>query len=146
MPDLAVPKAYDAYGHPNDAWTQGYAGYTATSSGSSPGTVVNPGTADPSGTSNVAPPNCVSDAYGQFQITVKGTKSTGALRNIYFQKKYPVVRPVLVAISTNTSTPTSAGGTLTIRMYLDHLAISVGTGLGTGTTSGPTFNISYVIL
>lgn len=145
MPDLAVPKGYDAYGHPNDQYSQNIAGFTATSSGTAAGTIVNPGTADPTGTTNVAPPFCVSDAYGAFQITCKGTKSTGALRNIYFQKPYSQVRPVLCAITTNTSTPAAAGGTLTITMTLTRLQISVGTGLPTS-TSGPTYNITYVIL
>jgi hypothetical protein len=143
MPDLAVPKAYDAYGHPNDAWTQGVAGFKVTSSGTAAGTIVNPGAQDPTGTTNIAPPNCVSDAYGQFSVTPKGTQTTtGNLRTIYFQNPYPMIRPVLVAMTLATSGAAS-GGTLTITMTTTSLTIKVGTKLA---SSGAVTNISYVIL
>jgi hypothetical protein len=140
MPDLAVTKAYDAYGHANDAWTQNVAGYTAATTGTAPGTLVNPGTADPTGTTNVTIPNCISDGYGQFAITTAGTQTTGALRTVYFQNPYPVLRPVLVLVSTTAGV--AAGGTITATMSLTNLAISVGTALTTATT----YYISYVIL
>jgi hypothetical protein len=143
MPDLAVNKGYDAYGHPNDAWTQTVAGFKATSTGTAAGTVVNPGTQDPTGTTVVAPPNCVSDAYGQFSITQKGTQTTtGNLRVIYFQNPYPVVRPVSVTCSLATSNAAS-GGTLTVTMTPTSLTIKVGTKLASSAT---VHNIAYVVL
>jgi hypothetical protein len=143
MPDLAVPKAYDAYGHPNDAWTQNVAGFKATSSGTAAGTIVNPGTQDPTGTTVATPPSCVSDAYGQFSVTPKGTQTTtGNLRVIYFQNPYPAVRPVLATCSLATSNAAS-GGTLTLTMTPTSLTIKVGTKLA---SSGAVHNLSYVIL
>ena len=140
MPQLAVAKAYDAYGHPNDAWTQGIAGFTAATSGTAAGTVVNPGTADPTGTTTLTIPQCAADGYGQFLITTAGTQTTGALRTIYFQQPYPVQRPALVTVSTTAGV--AAGGVITVTMALTNLAISIGTALTTATS----YYISYVIL
>jgi hypothetical protein len=142
MPDLAVPRAYDAYGHPNDWTTQNAAGFKATSSGTAAGTIVNPGTADPTGATGAVPPSCVADGYGQFTVTPKGTQTTGALRTVYFQNPYPVVRPVLVTV-TNASTNAASGGTVTVTMTPTSLAISVGTALA---SSGAVHNIAYTIL
>jgi len=143
MPDLAVPLGYDAYGHPNPGWTQNVAGFTATTSGTTAGTLVNPGGQDPTGTTTVAPPYCVSDAYGQFKITPKGTQTTtGNLRTIYFQQPYVMVRPVTCTMSLATSNA-AAGGTLTLTMTPTSFTMKVGTKL---TSSGAITNIAYFIL
>jgi hypothetical protein len=142
MPDLAVPKAYDAYGHPNDAFTQNVAGFTATSSGTAAGTVVNPGTSDPTGTTQLTPPWCVSDAYGQFQITTAGSQvSNHAVRTIYFQKRYPAVRPALVTITATSGAAITS--TLTVTMTLTSLKI---VNKSTALTTATKYIVSYVIL
>jgi hypothetical protein len=139
----AALKGYDAYGHPNDAWIQANSGYTTSTSGTAAGTVVNSGSADPTGTTNIQAPYMVSDGYGQFQITPKGVQKTGKwLRTIYFQKPYPAVRPVQVQITWATN-DSVAGGTLTVTMTKTYLRIVNGTVLA---SSGKVFNISYQIL
>jgi hypothetical protein len=143
MPQLAVPSGFDAYGHRSDPFTQNVAGFKASTSGTAPGTIVNPGGQDPTGTTNVTPPFCVSDAVGQFQITAKGTQTTtGNLRTIYFSNPYPMVRPVLATMSLATS-GAAAGGTLVITMTTTSLTLKVGTKL---TSSGAVTNVAYTIL
>lgn len=143
MPDLAVPKSYDAYGHPNDAWTQGAAGFTATSGGTKAGTVVAGYTSDPTGTTQIAPPFCVSDAYGQFQITTAGTQASNhPLRTVYFQNPYPAVRPALATV-TVAATGAATTGTYTVTMTPTSLQIKV---KGTALTTATKYLVSYVIL
>jgi hypothetical protein len=140
---LGANKAYDAYGHPTDAQTQINSGFSTATTGSAAGTVVQTATADPTGTTNITQPYQVSDGYGQFQITTAGTQTTGSLRTVFFQNPYPVLRPVLVVISTTAGvTGATAGGTVTVTMSLTSLNFSIGTALTTATT----YNISYVIL
>jgi len=142
VPDLAVARGFDAYGHPTEAWTQNVAGFTTSTSGTTAGTLVNPGGQDPTGTTTIAPPYCISDAYGQFQVTPKGTQTTtGNLRTVYFQKNYPMVRPVLCVMSLATSAA-AAGGTLTLTMTTTAFTMKVGTKL---TSSGAVTNIGYSI-
>jgi hypothetical protein len=142
MPDLAVPKSYDTYGHPNDAWTQNAAGFTASSSGTKAGTVVGGYTSDPTGTTQLAPPYCVSDAYGQFQITTAGTQASNhPLRTVYFQTPYPAVRPALATVTTTAGGATT--GTFTVTMTLTSLQIKV---KGTALTTATKYLVSYVIL
>lgn len=137
---LAANIGYDTYGHRTD-WTLAQnAGFTGATSGSAAGTVVNPGTADPTGTTTLTPPNAISDGYGQFQITTAGSQTTGALRTIYFQNPYPVARPAVVSVTTTAGA--AAGGTITVTCTTASLAISVGSGLTTSTT----YNIAYAIL
>lgn len=137
---------YDAYGHPQTAVTLQNSGYTVAVTGSTsktPSTIVNPGTNDATGTTNIAAPFMVGDSYGQFQITPAGTQSTtGLLRTIYFTAPYPMVRPALVAITTNTGTPAAAGGTLVVTMEPNQLSIKVGTHL----TAATIYNVAYAIL
>jgi hypothetical protein len=139
MPDLAVPRGYDAYGHPNDWTTQNVAGFKATSGGTAAGTIVKGAAL---GTITLAPPYCVSDAYGQFTITPTTLKTAALLFTVYFQNPYPFVRPVLATI-TGSAGLTSKGGTLTIAMTPTSLAITNATAL---VTSGAVYNVSYVIL
>lgn len=139
MPDLAVPKAYDAYGHPNDAWTQNVAGFKATSTGTTAGTIVKGAAL---GTLNVAAPNCVSDAYGQFTIVPTALKTSATLFTVYFQNPYPAPRPAFVTISGAAGT-TSKGGTLTVTMTDTSLTVANATAL---VTSAAVYNVSYVIL
>ncbi len=141
---LGGGRTYDAYGHPTDPVALQNSGYAVATTGTAPSTIVNPGTNDPTGTTNIANPFMVSDSYGQFQITPKGTQSTtGILRTIYFTSPYPMVRPALVAITTNTGTPAAAGGTLVVTMEPNLLSIKVGTKL---TSSGAVYNVAYTIL
>jgi hypothetical protein len=143
MPDLAVPVGYDTYGHDNSPWTQNAAGFKASTSGTAAGTIVNPAGQDPTGTTNINPPFCVSDSVGQFQVTPKGTQTTtGNLRTIYFQNPYPMVRPVLAVMSVATS-DAAAGGTLVITMTKTSLTLKVGTKLA---SSGAVTNVAYRIL
>ena len=142
MPDLAVPRAYDSYGHPNDAWTQNAAGFTATSSGTKAGTIVAGYTSDPTGTTQITPPYCVSDAYGQFQITTAGTQASNhPLRTVYFQNPYPAVRPALATVTTLAGAATT--GTYTVTMTPSSLQIKV---KGTALTTATKYLVSYVIL
>jgi hypothetical protein len=133
-------KGYDAYGHSNEASTQLNSLFTAASSGTAAGTVVNPGTADPTGTTNVVNPNIVTDGWGQFQITTAGSQTTGALRNIYVTQPYAVARPVVATVTTTAGV--AAGGTITALMTLTEIEISVGSALTTATT----YNIAYQVL
>lgn len=143
MPDLAVAKGYDAYGHSNDPYTQNVAGFKASTSGTAPGTIVQPAGQDPTGTTNLSGAFGISDGCGQFQLTPKGTQTTtGNLRTIYFQQPYDMVRPVLATFSLATSGAAS-GGTLLITMTTTSLTFKVGTKLA---SSGTVHNVSYRIL
>jgi hypothetical protein len=141
MPLSGGNRTYDAYGHPNDAFANQNSGFSVSASSAVAGTIYNPGTADPTGSTNLVSPFVVSDAYGQFQITTAGSQTTGALRTIYFSQPYQMVRPVL-AVVTVASSGAAAGGTLTVTMTTTSLALSIGTGLTVSTT----YSISYVIL
>jgi hypothetical protein len=136
-----APRGYDYYGHDNSASTQLNAGYTTATTGTAAGTVVNPGTADPTGTTNIVAPNAISDGYGQFTITTAGSQTTGALRTIYFTSPYPALRPVQATISTTGGT-VAAGGSFTTTMSLTSLAFSMNSALTTSTT----YNVTYQIL
>ena len=139
MPDLAVPRGYDGYGHPNDWTTQNAAGFKATSGGTAAGTIVKGAAL---GTIALAPPYCVSDAYGQFTVTPTALKTAATLFTVYFANPYPFVRPAL-AVITGAAGTTSKGGTLTVTMTPTSLAVANATAL---VTSGATYNVSYVIL
>lgn len=143
MSNVGTPRAFDAYGHPTDAQALQNAGMTTSTSGTAAGTIVNPGSADPTGTTNIVAPWMASDAYGQMQITPKGTQKTSkVLRQIFFKNPFPAVRPALVTL-TAASNDAAAGGTLTVTMTKTSLKIVNGTVLA---SSGAIYNLSYVIL
>lgn len=133
MPVQAQTRSVDAYGHPNDVQHTYGAGFTAATSGTAAGTVVNPGTADPTGTTNLVAPYGCNDSQGLIQITTAGTQTTGALRTIYFSNPYAYV-PVGASVTVSTMAGAAAGGTITTTVTNSSLAISVGTGLTTATS------------
>ena len=135
-----APRGYDYYGHDNSNTTQINAGYTTATTGSAASTVVNPGVADPTGTTNIVAPNALSDGYGNFQITTAGSQTSGTLRTIYFNTPYGAIRPVQAVVSTTAGI--TAGGALTATMSLTSLVLSIG---GTLTTS-TTYNVGFQIL
>lgn len=129
----AQTRSVDAYGHNADLQNTYGAGFTAATSGTAAGTVVNPGTADPTGTTNLALPYGCDDSNGLIQITTAGTQTTGALRTIYFQTPYSYV-PTGVSVTVSTMAGAAAGGTITTTITNTSLAISIGTGLTTATS------------
>lgn len=133
-------RSYDATGHPRDLEVCTGSGFTAATSGTTAGTVVNPGTADPTGTTNLTIPFGASDSNGLISITTAGTQTTGALRTIYFSNPYPYV-PTGVSVSISTTAGAAAGGTITLTTTNSSLAISIGTALTTATT----YYIRYTI-
>lgn len=124
---------FDSTGHSRDLEVCHGSGFTSATSGTVAGTVVNPGTADPTGTTNLVMPFGASDSNGLFAITTAGTQTTGALRTIYFQTPYPYV-PTGVSVTVSTTAGAAAGGTITTTVTNTSLAISVGTALTTATT------------
>jgi hypothetical protein len=143
MANTGTPRSYDAYGHPTDPQRLQNSGYTTSTSGTKAGTLVNPGSADPTGTTNIVAPWMVADSYGQFQITPKGTQATSKnLRQIYFVNPYPAVRPSLVVVSLATN-DAAAGGTITVTMTKSSLKLVNGTVLA---SSGSVKNIGFVVL
>jgi hypothetical protein len=141
--NVGTTRSYDAYGHPTDAQALVNSGLTTSTSGTAAGTVVNPGSADPTGTTNITAPWMASDSYGQLQITPKGTQKTGkVLRTIYFKNPFPAVRPALVTL-TRATNDAAAGGTITVTMTKASLQIVNGTVLA---SSGVVYNLSYTIL
>jgi hypothetical protein len=143
MPLLGGTKGFDAAGHPTDPVVLSNAGFTVstTSGGTTAGTIVNGGTNDPTGTTNITEPWMICDSYGQFQITTGGTQAhTNYLRVINFQKPYPVVRPCLVTVTSTGGV--AKGGTITPTMSNTQLSIATQSSLVTSTT----YNIAYVIL
>lgn len=133
MPVQAQNRTVDAYGHPQDLQHTYGAGFTAATSGTAAGTVVNPGTADPTGTTNLTLPYGCDDSNGLIQITTAGTQTTGALRTIYFSNPYAYV-PAGVNVTVSTMAGAAAGGTITTTVTNSSIAISVGTGLTTATS------------
>lgn len=124
-------RSFDFYGHTTDyyiATTAGYPPLISAASGSVAGTIVNPGTADPTGTTT----NILgTDMYGQMTLTTAGTQTTGALRTINFNNPIPGLRPFQIAIFT--SGGVAAGGAITATLTTAGIAISVGTALTTAT-------------
>lgn len=129
----ALNRMFDAYAHPNDLAACYGSGFTAATSGTAAGTVVNPGTADPTGTTNLLLPYGASDSNGLIQITTAGTQTTGALRTIYFLTPYGWV-PTGVSVTVSTMAGAAAGGTITTTVTNASLAISIGTALTTATS------------
>lgn len=124
-------RTWDFYGHSQDYYdqtSQGYPPLISAASGTVPGTVVNPGTADPTGTQSAF---LGSDMFGQFTITTAGTQTTGALRTIYFTNPIPALRPLAIMIYT--AAGAQAGGSITWALTTASLAINVGTALTTAT-------------
>jgi hypothetical protein len=106
-------------------------------------TITNPGTADPTGTTNAGAfgANETNDGQGAFQITTAGTAATGALRTITLHQPYETQRPVVATVCTVLGVP--AGGTITATMSAPGtITISVGTALTTATT----YNVYYRVL
>ena len=133
-------RTFDFYGHTTDYYAATGGGFTplvSAASGTVAGTVVNPGTADPTGTQT----NFLgTDMYGQFTITTAGTQTTGALRNIYFSNPIPALRPVSIQVFT--AAGVQAGGSITYTLTTASLLISIGTGLTTATS----YTVAYAIL
>jgi hypothetical protein len=121
----------DFYGHTNDyyvATAGGYPPLVSAASGTVAGTVVNPGTADPTGTqTNILG----TDMFGQLTITTAGTQTTGALRTINFANPIPGLRPAQLAIYT--AAGVLSGGAITYVLTTSGIAISIGTALTTAT-------------
>lgn len=132
MATRSFSSRYDAYAHNTDYLNIEGAGFTAATSGTAAGTVVNPGTADPTGTTTLTGAYGCSDSQGIILITTAGTQTTGALRTIYFQNPYPWV-PTGVSVTVSTEAGAAAGGTITTTVTNTSLAISVGTALTTAT-------------
>jgi hypothetical protein len=140
MPNQAQLRSVDSYGHTQDIQTCYGSGFTAAASGTAAGTVVNPGTADPTGTTNLTIPFGANDSQGLISITTAGTQTTGALRTIYFSNAYAFV-PTGVSVTISTTAGAAAGGTITTTITNSSLAISIGTALTTATT----YYIRYTI-
>jgi hypothetical protein len=124
-------KLIDFYGHTNDYYAfvnGGYPPLVSAASGTVAGTVINPGTADPTGTQTAI---LGTDMYGQLTITTAGTQTTGALRTINFANPIPGLRPVQLAIYT--AAGVAAGGAITYTLTTSGIAISIGTALTTAT-------------
>lgn len=105
--------------------------------------IANPGTADPTGTTNAAffGPNATNDGQGAFEIATAGVQTTGALRTITLHQPYETQRPVVASVCTPAGVP--AGGTITAVMTAPGtVTISVGTALVTSTT----YNVYYRVL
>lgn len=133
-------RTIDFYGHHGDYYAftgSGFTPFVSAPSGTTAGTVVNPGTADPTGTQTAF---LGSDMYGQFTITTAGTQTTGALRTLYFLNPIPALRPVSVAIFT--AAGALAGGAITYALTTASLAISIGTALTTATA----YTVAYHVL
>lgn len=140
MVATAVQCAIDAYGHFSeyyDATQSGYPAFTSAASGTAAGTVVNPGTADPTGTQSAF---LGTDMYGQFTITTAGTQTTGALRTLYFSNPIPALRPIAIQIYTGAGA--QAGGAITWVLTTASLAISIGSALTTATA----YTLAYRVL
>lgn len=140
MTASAQNRTIDFYGHPMDYYAftgQGYPTFISAASGTVAGTVVNPGTADPTGTQTAF---LGTDMYGQFSITTAGTQTTGALRNLYFVNPIPGLRPLAVQIYT--AAGVQAGGAITWTLTTASLLLSIGTALTTATT----YTVCYQIL
>jgi hypothetical protein len=133
MPTQAQFRAVDAYGHNQDLQTTSGSGFTAATTGTAASTVVNPGTADPTGTTNLSLPYGANDGNGLIQITTAGTQTTGALRTIYFTTPYAYV-PTGVSVTVSTMAGAAAGGTITTTVTNTSLAISIGTAVTTATS------------
>ena len=122
----------DFYGH-DEAYYQftasGYPPLISAASGTVPGTVVNPGTADPTGTQSAF---LGTDMYGQFTVVTAGTQTTGAFRTINFANPIPGLRPVIFEVFTTAGV--QAGGARSYTLTTAGLALSLGTALVTATT------------
>lgn len=140
MPTQAQTRSYDAYAHPNDLQAAYGSGFTAAASGTAPGTVVQSGVADPTGTTSLAQPFGACDSNGLISITTAGTQTTGNLRQIFFSNPYPYV-PTGVSVTISTTAGAAAGGTITATVTNSSLLIAVGTALTTATT----YYIRYTI-
>jgi hypothetical protein len=132
MPVQAQYRNVDAYGHNADLQNTYGSGFTAAASGTTPGTVVNPGVADPTGTTNLTAPYGANDSNGLVQITTAGTQTTGNLRVINFSNPYPYV-PTGVSVSLSTMAGAAAGGAITTTVTATGITVAVGTALTTGT-------------
>lgn len=133
-------RTWDFYGHSNDYYAitaGGFPPLISAASGTVAGTVVNPGTADPTGTTTAI---LGTDMYGQLTITTAGTQTTGALRTINFANPIPGLRPVSLAIFTGAGV--AAGGAITYVLTTSGIAISIGTGLTTATA----YTLAWAIL
>jgi hypothetical protein len=133
MPINARPAMFDATGHTRDLEVCHGSGFTTATSGTAAGTVVNPGTADPTGTTNITIPFGACDSNGLISITTAGTQTTGALRTVFFSNPYPYV-PTGASVTVSTTAGAAAGGAITTTVTATSLAISVGTALTTATT------------
>lgn len=140
MAQSARVSQFDVYGHSRDLEVAYGSGFTAATSGTAKGTVVNPGTADPTGTTSLVEPFGACDSNGLISITTAGTQTTGALRTIYFQTPYAFV-PTGASVTVSTTAGAAAGGAITTTVTNSSLAISVGTALTTATT----YYIRYTI-
>jgi hypothetical protein len=139
MTSQAQAKLIDAYGHPSDYYaftTSGYPVLASAASGTAVGTVVNPGTADPTGTQTAF---LGGDMYGQFTVTTAGTQTTGAFRTINFNNPLPALRPVAIAIFT--AAGVLSGGVITYTLTTSGIAISIGTALVTATAYTVTWQV-----
>jgi hypothetical protein len=140
MTASAQPRQIDFYGHHEDYYqftASGFPAFVSAPSGTTAGTIVNPGTADPTGTQSAF---LGTDMFGQFTIVTAGTQTTGALRTLFFTNPIPGLRPVLFEVFT--AAGVQAGGAKTYTLTTASVAFSIGTALTTATT----YTVAYHIL
>jgi hypothetical protein len=125
-------RSWDYYGHPDDYFAaigSGYPPLVAAASGTVAGTVVNPGTGDPTGTTSAI---LGTDMFGSLVMTPAGTQSAAGIRSIFFNQPIPALRPVSAALYV-VSSGDQANASLNWNITLAALRFSVDNPLIAGT-------------